>query len=102
MYNITYCKIKVRFRSGPGPTPRFGPLATWTWTYKFGSGSPSPGPDTRTYGFGPVRTQVREGQDRTPDSLAKSGVLTVMEYQLHIFIVKVGQAASDNKMYNLL
>ena len=26
-------------------------------------------PDTRTHGFGPVRTQVREGQDRTPDSL---------------------------------
>ena len=42
---------------------------TWTWTWKNGSGSPLTGPDPQTYGFGPVQTQVHEGQDRTPDNL---------------------------------
>ena len=64
-----YCQKKVRFRSDPGSAPRFGPLTTWTWTYKLGFGSPLTGPNTRTYRFGPVRTQVREGQDQTADSL---------------------------------
>ena len=41
---------------GPGPT-KMGPV------------HPLTGPDTRTYGVGPVRSRVREGQDRTPDSL---------------------------------
>ena len=39
-----------------------------------GSGQPCTGPDTRTCGFGPVQTQVREGQDRTPDSLRQPHV----------------------------
>ena len=45
--------------SPPGPT-KLGPV------------HPLTGPDTQTYGVGPVRTQVREGQDRTSDSLVRS------------------------------
>ena len=41
---------------GPGPT-------------ELGLVHPLTGPDTWTYGVGPVRTQVHEGQDRTPDNL---------------------------------
>ena len=45
----------------PGPGP---PLQR--------SGPTISGPDTRTSLRGPVRTQVREGQDRTPDSLGRN------------------------------
>ena len=54
-----------KYGSGPGPvhsSPGPGPT-------KSGPVHPLTGPDTRTYGVGPVRTQVREGQDRTPDNL---------------------------------
>src|SRR6202522_849970 len=36
---------------------------------KLGPVHPLPGPDPWTYGVGPVRTQVQEGQDRPSDSL---------------------------------
>ena len=42
---------------GPGPT-------------KLGLVHPLTGPDPWTYGVGPDQTQVCEGQDQTPDSLA--------------------------------
>ena len=62
-----------KYRSGPGPTqvrpqgpvhspPGPGPI-------KVGSVHPLSGPDTRTYGVGPVQTQVHEGRDWTSDSL---------------------------------
>ena len=68
--------IHKKIRSGPGSDPvrPRGPVLT----------APEPGPsilglvqpraglDTRTYRFGPVRTQVREGQDRTPDCLSQA------------------------------
>ena len=64
--------------SPPGPGPR-----------KIGAGPPSTGPDIRTYGVGPVRTQVREGQDQTLDSLDLSchqkprGTLRNATYHAH-------------------
>ena len=65
--------IREKNESGPGldlvqpqgpvhSPPRPGPT-------KSGPVHPLTGPDPRTYGVGPVRTWVREGQDRTPDSL---------------------------------
>jgi hypothetical protein len=66
------CQKEVRFRSGPGPNPRFGPLTTWTWTYKMGFSSPShwpghsdlwvrSGPDPGLGGPGPNRGQSSMG-----------------------------------------
>ena len=52
---------------GPGPVPVHSPPGPGP--RKIGASPPPTGPDTRTYGVGPVRTQVREGQDRTLDSL---------------------------------
>ena len=49
-------KVQFTHQRGPGPT-KLGPV------------HPLTGPDPRTYGVGPVRTQVREGQDRPSDSL---------------------------------
>ena len=60
--------VQVRTRTDPrGPVhspPGPGPT-------KMGLVHPLTGPDTRTYGVGPVRTRVHEGQDRTLDSLHK-------------------------------
>ena len=72
-YNNTNGCNKEKHRYGPGPTrvrpqgpvhspPGPGPI-------KLGPVHPLCGPDTRTHGVGPVRTRVRKGQDRTPDSL---------------------------------
>ena len=74
MYSITILK---KYRSGPGLTrvwpqgsvhspPGPGPK-------KSGPVHPLAGPDTRTCGVSPVRTQVRKGQDQTPDSLVQVG-----------------------------
>src|SRR5271168_1591141 len=49
-------KVQFTHQQGPGPT-KLGPV------------HPLTGPDPRTYGVGPVQTQVREGQDRPSDSL---------------------------------
>jgi hypothetical protein len=60
-------------RSGPGPTPvrTRGPVqpAPGPGPAQGGPVHLQAGPDPRTCRFGPVRTQVREGQDRTPASL---------------------------------
>ena len=60
---------EVRSRSGPGPTPRSGPLTIQTWTYYLCPGPPTSGPGPGHLGSGPVRTWVRKVQDRTLDSL---------------------------------
>src|SRR5271168_1643077 len=49
---------------------RSGPRSSWPWPPLQRSGPTISGPDTRTSLCGPVRTQVREGQDRTADSLS--------------------------------
>src|SRR5271168_1529250 len=55
---------------------RSGPRSSWPWPPLQRSGPTISGPDTRTSLCGPVRTQVREGQDRTADSLAGAAGFT--------------------------
>ena len=66
-------------RSGPGPDPVWpqGPVHSppGPGPTKLGPVHPRAGQDTRTYGVGPVRTQVREGQDRTLDNLVMMALL---------------------------
>src|SRR5271155_823423 len=63
-------------RLGPGPDPvrPQGPVhqAAGPGPYLHGAGPTISGPDPRTSLWGPVRSEVRKGQDRTADSLRRS------------------------------
>src|SRR5271168_898744 len=67
-------------RLGPGPDPvrPQGPVhqAAGPGPYLHGAGPTISGPDPRTSLWGPVRSEVRKGQDRTADSLFTSGAFT--------------------------
>src|SRR5271168_3489955 len=60
-------------RLGPGPDPvrPQGPVhqAAGPGPYLHGAGPTISGPDPRTSLWGPVRSEVRKGQDQTADSL---------------------------------
>ena len=71
--NTSQSVLSLFMRAGAGPTPvrPQGPVRSplGPEPMKVGPVHPLTGLDTWTCGLGPVRTQVREGQDRTPDSL---------------------------------
>src|SRR5271168_4206082 len=74
-------------RLGPGPDPvrPQGPVhqAAGPGPYLHGAGPTISGPDPRTSLWGPVRSEVRKGQDRTADSLIVSGLCNVILYAVN-------------------
>src|SRR5271168_2165430 len=88
-------------RLGPGPDPvrPQGPVhqAAGPGPYLHGAGPTISGPDPRTSLWGPVRSEVRKGQDRTADSLIEAtecyvGLCTATDtmecYSSHIVLAR--------------
>src|SRR5271168_4893151 len=75
-------------RLGPGPDPvrPQGPVhqAAGPGPYLHGAGPTISGPDPRTSLWGPVRSEVRKGQDRTADSLFEQAHCSNNRVKSHI------------------